>query len=150
MSTGWSADYNQQPATPQLKSTRLQGPRLARFGVTGAIPSAPTHLSSYPLTAPITLRTPASSPPSMSWGTFPLTAVSCGLFCLDTKHLPPYPILTQKGVLITELCDCCHESAQDIERGPTSYARSEEKLFDYSATLRMRRTNHECCSGYSS
>lgn len=21
-------------------------------------------------------------------GTFPLTAVSCGIFCLDTKHLP--------------------------------------------------------------
>ncbi len=82
-------DYNQQPATPQLKSTKLQGPRLARFGVTGAIPSAPTHLSSYPLTAPITLRTPASSPPSISWGPFPLTPVSRGLFSLDTNRLSP-------------------------------------------------------------
>ena len=59
--------------------------------------SAATHLRSYPLTAPITLRKSASSPPSMSWGTFPLTAVSCGLFCLDTKRLVSLDCSHPKG-----------------------------------------------------
>ncbi len=33
----------------------------------------------------------------MSWGMFLVTAVSCGIFSLDTKRLPRYVTLIQKG-----------------------------------------------------
>ncbi len=37
----------------------------------------------------------------MSWGPFPLTPVSRGLFSLDTNRLVSLDCLTQKGVLIS-------------------------------------------------